>query len=170
MQLQFFFYRTQYRISERLLSSLTQLGLGLLTCIHLSRLSYAFIGQKSRSSLAQIMACCLFSTKPLSEPMLVYFYPNPREQIPVIFQSNQTSLIRENDFENVDCKMSAVLSQPPCVPLRTIFFRGNINIYLHFMPFLQIDRPQVLKILPQVRERTYTFYIVNIMAADVLAT
>ena len=45
-------------------------------------------------------------------------------------------------------------------PLRAIFFRGNINIYLHFMSFLHIDLTHVLKILPQV----------NIMAADVLAT
>ena len=30
--------------------------------------------------------------------------------------------------------------------------RGNINIYLHFMSFLNIDLTQVLKTLPQVRE------------------
>ena len=37
-------------------------------------------------------------------------------------------------------------------PLRAKFFRGNINIYLHFVSFLHIDLTQVLKILPQVRE------------------
>ena len=37
-------------------------------------------------------------------------------------------------------------------PLRAKFFRGNINIYLHFVSFLHIDMTQVLKILPQVRE------------------
>ena len=36
-------------------------------------------------------------------------------------------------------------------PLRAKFFRGNINIYLHFMSLLHIDMAQVLKILPQVR-------------------
>ena len=36
-------------------------------------------------------------------------------------------------------------------PLRAKFFRGNINIYLHFMALLNIDMTQVLKILPQVR-------------------
>ena len=36
-------------------------------------------------------------------------------------------------------------------PLRAKFFRGNINIYLHFMSLLHIDMTQVLKILPQVR-------------------
>ena len=33
-------------------------------------------------------------------------------------------------------------------PLRAIFFRENINIYLHFMSFLHIDKTQVLKIIP----------------------
>ena len=37
-------------------------------------------------------------------------------------------------------------------PLRTKFFRGNINIYLHLMSFIHIDLTQVLKILPQIRE------------------
>ena len=37
-------------------------------------------------------------------------------------------------------------------PLPAKFFRGNINIYLHFMSFLHIHLTQVLKILPQVRE------------------
>ena len=36
--------------------------------------------------------------------------------------------------------------------LRAKFCRGNINTYLHFMSLLHIDRIQVLKILPQVRE------------------
>ena len=36
-------------------------------------------------------------------------------------------------------------------PLRAKFFRGNINIYLHFMSLLHIDMAQVLKILSWVR-------------------
>ena len=42
-------------------------------------------------------------------------------------------------------------------PLRAKFFRGNINIYLHFVSFLQIDVTQVFEILPQIRqEPTYS--------------
>ena len=42
-------------------------------------------------------------------------------------------------------------------PLRAIFFRGNINIYLHFVSYLHIDTTQVVEILPQVRqEPTYS--------------
>ena len=36
-------------------------------------------------------------------------------------------------------------------PLRAKFWRGNINVYLHFKSLLHIDLTQVLKILPQVR-------------------
>ena len=42
-------------------------------------------------------------------------------------------------------------------PLRAKFFRGNINISLHFVSFLHIDTTQVVDILPQVRqEPTYS--------------
>ena len=37
-------------------------------------------------------------------------------------------------------------------PLRAKFFRGNINIYLHFVSFLHIDRTQVVEILPEIRQ------------------
>ena len=41
--------------------------------------------------------------------------------------------------------------------LRTKFFRGNKNIYLHFVSFLHIDASQVVEILPQIRqEPTYS--------------
>ena len=58
-------------------------------------------------------------------------------------------------------------------PLRAKFFRGNINIYVHFMSLLHIDKTRVLKILPQVRPGpTYiVFYVIaNIMGTDVLVT
>ena len=42
-------------------------------------------------------------------------------------------------------------SQKSINPLRAKFFRGNINIYLHFMSLLHIDMTQVFKLLPQVR-------------------
>ena len=42
-------------------------------------------------------------------------------------------------------------------PLRAKFFRGNINIYLHFVSFLHIDTTQVVEILHQIRqEPTYS--------------
>ena len=42
-------------------------------------------------------------------------------------------------------------------PLRAKFFRGNINIYLHFVSFLHIGTTQVVEILTQIRqEPTYS--------------
>ena len=42
-------------------------------------------------------------------------------------------------------------------PLRAKFFRGNINIYLHFVSFLHIDTTQVIEIHPEIRqEPTYS--------------
>ena len=40
----------------------------------------------------------------------------------------------------------------PINPLHAKFFRGNINIYLHFVSFLHIDTTQVVEIRPQVRQ------------------
>ena len=42
-------------------------------------------------------------------------------------------------------------------PLRAKFFRGNINIFLHFVSFLHIDTTQVVEIFNQIRhEPTYS--------------
>ena len=42
-------------------------------------------------------------------------------------------------------------------PLQAEFFRGNIDIYLHFVSFLHIDGMQVFEILPQIKqEPTYS--------------
>ena len=47
--------------------------------------SAAYMRQWTGSALAQIMACCLFGTKPLSKPMLVYCQLDPEEQTSVTF-------------------------------------------------------------------------------------
>ena len=36
--------------------------------------------------------------------------------------------------------------------LRAIFFRGIVNMHLHFMSFLHIDLTHVVEILPRVRQ------------------
>ena len=43
-------------------------------------------------------------------------------------------------------------------PLHAKFFRGNINIYLHFVSFLHIYTTQVVEILPQVRQELHSQY------------
>ena len=43
--------------------------------------------------------------------------------------------------------------------LRAKFFRGSINIYLHFVSFIHIDTTQVVEILSQIRqEPTYQYH------------
>ena len=54
-------------------------------------------------------------------------------------------------------EMFAVLVRLLLNRLHAKFYRGNINIYLHFVSFLHIDTMQVFDILPQIRqEPTYS--------------
>ena len=46
------------------------------------------------------------------------------------------------------------LCRQPFNPLRANFFRGNKNIYLHFMSFLHTDMTQVVEILPRGRQKS----------------
>ena len=62
------------------------------------------------SSLIQVMACRLFSTKPLPEPMLTFSQLDPLEQSSVKFESKHKIFIDQNAFEKV-CKMVAILSK-----------------------------------------------------------
>ena len=56
------------------------------------------------------MACCLISTKQIPEPMLPYCNNNLKSNC------NQNTIISidENAFENVVCKMAAILFRPQC--------------------------------------------------------
>ena len=54
-------------------------------------------------TLLQIMACCLFGNKLLSEPMLPYCQLDPKDHISVKFYLKV--FIQENALENVVCKM-----------------------------------------------------------------
>ena len=56
------------------------------------------------------MACRLFGTKPLPEPMLTYCQLDPEEQIAVKFYQNTKLFIEKNAFENVVCEMAAIFS------------------------------------------------------------
>ena len=65
--------------------------------------------RQTRTSLVQILACRLFGAKPLSEPVLEYCEFDPWEQTSVKFYSKFKNFIEENAFENVVCKMAAIL-------------------------------------------------------------
>ena len=59
----------------------------LQPCINLSLPSAAHMCQWTRSALVHVMACHLFSTKPLPEPTLIYCQLDPQEQTSVQFKS-----------------------------------------------------------------------------------
>ena len=48
--------------------------------------------------------------------------------------------------------LQLVRAQCSINPLHAIFFRENINIYLHFMSFLHTNKTQVVEIPPRVRQ------------------
>ena len=54
-------------------------------------------------------------------------------------------------YDHIHVKQWDIITAPCLNPLRAKFFRGNINIYLHFMSLFHIDVAQKLKILSQVR-------------------
>ena len=65
-----------------------------------------------KSSLVQVMACCIFSTKSLFEPVLAYCQLDHGEQTSVKFELKKSNIFTKNGFENVICRRAAILSQP----------------------------------------------------------
>ena len=59
----------------------------ITNAVNSSPLSAAYMRQWTRSSLVQVMACCLFGTKPLPETMLTYCQLDSWEHISVKFES-----------------------------------------------------------------------------------
>ena len=53
-----------------------------------------------------------FSTKPLSQPILCIVNWTVRNKHKWNFNQNRTIFIQENAFENIVCKLAAILSQP----------------------------------------------------------
>ena len=69
----------------------------------------------SKRPLVQIMACCPFGGKLLSEPMLYYCQLDPLENFQLHFNQNAMISIHENAFENSIYKMATILSLPQFV-------------------------------------------------------
>ena len=66
------------------------------------------------SSLVQMMACHLIGDKPSSEPMMFYDQLGLKEQIAMEFEPKYQNFHEKNAFENIVCKMSAILIRPHC--------------------------------------------------------
>ena len=85
----------------------------------------AYMRRHLRTSLVQIMVCHLFCAKPLSEPMLEHCQLDPWEQIAMKSSLKFKHFHSKNAFENVICKLVAILSRPECV--NSYYFRHNIT-------------------------------------------
>ena len=61
--------------------------------------------------------------------------------------------ILDMSFDNTRFKITDISPRGQWVnPLRAIFFRENINIYLHFMSFFHTNNTQLVEIPPRVRQ------------------
>ena len=69
------------------------------------------------------MACCVTSTKPLSEPILESVNLNHRKNFQWNIKWNSNIFIQETAFENVICKTAVILSRPQCVIMN--YFLSN---------------------------------------------
>ena len=85
------------------------------------------------SSLVQILACRLFGTKPLSEPMLAYCKLHPWEQVSAKFHSkfkhfhSRKCLLRNGS--HVDCSVSIWLDSFP----KHLAFHGTHKSIISFL-------------------------------------
>ena len=80
--------------------------MSLIHAVYSSPPSAAYIHQWTGSALLQVMACHLFGTKPLPEPMTTYCQLDLKEQTSVKLESKYKSFIHENVFENFVCEMA----------------------------------------------------------------
>ena len=83
-----------------------------------------------KPSLVQIMACRLFGAKPLSEQCCII---ENKLQSNCVRKSN--SFMQEIVFENVVCKMAAILSRPQCVKAEYSVRTRSIHALLWLMPW-----------------------------------
>ena len=82
--------------------NLVYLAASFTVTLNLSPPSAAYMRQWIMSTLVHIMACCLYSAKPLSKPMLGYCQLN---KLQWNFNQNIKIFIHENASENIFCKM-----------------------------------------------------------------
>ena len=106
----------------------------------------------SESTMAQVMACCLTAPSHYLNQCWLIFSEDLNDSPVGNFTGSAQDTYPWYEFGDYWFDITAPSLRGQWVnPLHAKFFRGNINIYLHFMSLLHIDKTQVLKILPQVR-------------------
>ena len=82
----------------------------LFIYVNSSAPSATYMCQWIRSTFVQIMACPLFDTKPLCEPMLIYCHLDPYKQTSVMFYCT----IQNLSFMKMHVKILSTKGQPFC--------------------------------------------------------
>ena len=70
---------------------------------------------RSWSTLVQVMSWHVFGAKPLLEPLLTLSMKLLGARFSEIFMEKKIFIWRKCIWKNIVCKMSGILSQPPCV-------------------------------------------------------
>ena len=91
------------------------------------RPSDVYMRQYKIVTLLQIMACLLFCTKPLSEPMVSYFQLDPKEHISVNFYWK----IQKFSFKEMHLKMSSANVLAILPDLNVLYFKVDLQILVH---------------------------------------
>ena len=99
----------------------------LLTVLNSLRPDDAFMRQWTWTSLDQIMACRLCGTKALSEPELTYCEIDPLKQKYFSDLNQNTTIVIQENYENIVHKMAAILSWPRCANFNTSMPKRNIH-------------------------------------------
>ena len=76
-----------------------------------SSLSASYMRRGIGSALVQIMACCLFGSKPISKPMLAIVNRTVRNKLQWLFIRIQNISFTKNDSENIASQMAAIMSK-----------------------------------------------------------
>ena len=100
----------------------------------------------STAGLCPSPTVVIFACKPIWTA--IHYASNTRADSRLAPSHWETSLPSNAVSHWLGANLESALKYHHINPLRAKFFRGNINIYLHFVSFLHIDTTQVVEVLP----------------------
>ena len=77
-----------------------------------------------------MIACCLFDNNLLPELIMAYFQLDPAENNSITFYVELKIFSQDNAYENVVCKMTAILSRSYCVNVSFYIVVRDIKFFL----------------------------------------
>ena len=132
-----------------------------------SPLSAAYMCQWIGSALVQIMACCLFSAKSLSKPMLVIVDWTLRNKLQWNFNQYTKLFIHENASENIVCEMASrgrwVNQVTTCDnEIQLYHDMENNSFYLSHLSDLYINQGSDLSSISHFKSLTLTLVVLRL--------